>query len=99
MSNTTTDRCPECEGTNISYGGGRAACCGTCGHIGDEADFEVPEPFDYAGKRVGSAHVETIRNGHSICEVCGDVVELDPESEAARQWHGDSFDPVLRPLG
>lgn len=44
----------------------------------------------YSSKRVGSLHEETPRNGTSYCNTCGDVSDLDPDSEAAQEWHGDS---------
>jgi ribosomal protein S27E len=37
------DRCPRCGNTQISYGGGHAAFCGSCGLIADQDVFEVSE--------------------------------------------------------
>lgn len=54
--------------------------------------FPVIDPIDYAEVRVGSDHEESVERGGVRCAVCGWVDDLDPTSEAARMWHGDTFD-------
>jgi hypothetical protein len=47
---------------------------------------------DFAAKRVGSAHAETIHGGRSHCPTCGWVDELDRTNPVVLEWHGDSFE-------
>jgi hypothetical protein len=72
--------------------GGIIPQCDVCGGPQETVgnDWNGDSGSHYSCQRVGSPHVEDVRNGETWCGICGFISEND--GDAVRYWHGDSLD-------